>query len=104
MKVFVNKSNEKRFEEGPYMPHERGEHEGIFPPPPPPPHELHPPLPPHRRRTDLQVRFEDGDWNLLKEVFGDEDTAFAAAEIIRNAPPEIQVIALQLMNIIKEVA
>lgn len=60
-------------------------------------------MPPHERKALMHVEFDEGDWNLLKEVFGDEDTAVAAAEIIREAPPEIQILAIQLMNIIEEV-
>jgi len=60
--------------------------------------------PPHERKTLMHVEFDEDDWSLLKEVFGDEDTAVAAAEIIMEAPPEIQILVIQLMNIIKEVA
>ena len=60
-------------------------------------------MPPHERKALMHVEFDEGDWTLLKEVFGDEDTAAAAAEIIREAPPEIQILAIQLMNIIEEV-
>lgn len=60
-------------------------------------------MPPHERKALMHVEFDEGDWNLLKEVFGDEDTAAAAAEIIRGAPPEIQILAIQLMTIIEEV-
>lgn len=51
----------------------------------------------------MHIEFDEIDWALLKEVFGDEDTALAATEIIREAPPEIQILAIQLMNIIEEV-
>jgi len=61
-------------------------------------------IPPHERKSMLHIEFDDNDWALLKEVFGDEDTAVAAVEIIRDAPPEIQILAVQLINIIKEVA
>lgn len=61
-------------------------------------------MPPHERKALMHIEFDEGDWSLLKEVFGDEDTAVAAAEIIREAPPEIQILAIQLMNIIEEVA
>ena len=61
-------------------------------------------IPPHERKAMLHVEFEENDWVLLKEVFGDEDTAAAAVDIIRDAPPEIQILAVQLINIIKEVA
>lgn len=60
-------------------------------------------MPPHERKALMHIEFDEGDWSLLKEVFGDEDTAVAAAEIIREAPPEIQILAIQLMNIIEEV-
>ncbi len=60
-------------------------------------------MPPHERKALMHVELDEGDWTLLKEVFGDEDTAAAAAEIIREAPPEIQILAIQLMNIIEEV-
>lgn len=58
---------------------------------------------PHERKAFIHVEFEERDWILLKEVFGNDDTALAAAEIIREAPPEIQILAIQLMNIIEEV-
>ncbi len=61
-------------------------------------------IPPHERKEMLHIEFDENDWALLKEVFGDEDTAVAAVEIIRDAPPEIQILAVQLINIIKEVA
>ncbi len=59
---------------------------------------------PHERKTLIHVEFDENDWNLLKEVFGDEDTAIAASEIIMEAPPEIQILVIQLMNIIEEVS
>lgn len=61
-------------------------------------------MPPHERKALMHIEFDEEDWSLLKAVFGDEDTAVAAAEIIREAPPEIQILAIQLMNIIEEVA
>lgn len=61
-------------------------------------------IPPHERKAMLYIEFNENDWTLLKEVFGDEDTAVAAVDIIRDAPPEIQILAIQLINIIKEVA
>lgn len=59
---------------------------------------------PHERKTLMHVELDENDWNLLKEVFGDEDTAIAASEIIMEAPPEIQILVIQLMNIIEEVS
>lgn len=58
---------------------------------------------PHERKALMHIEFSDADWSILQEVFGDEDTAHAAAEIIRETPPEIQILAIQLMNIIEEV-
>lgn len=60
-------------------------------------------IPPHERKALMHVEFNEDDWNILKEVFVDEDTAVAAAEIIIEAPPEIQILVIQLMNIIEEV-
>lgn len=40
---------------------------------------------------------------LLEEIFGDADTAAAAQEVIQKAPPEIQILALQLIDLIEEV-
>lgn len=60
------------------------------------------PIPPHERKSFMNVEFDQSDWTILKEVFGDEDTAMAAAEIIKAAPPEIQILAVQLIDIIEE--
>lgn len=90
MKVFADKRNERTMEGGIHMIREHrdpGRH-----------------IPPHVRKALMHIEFDEADWALLKEVFGDEDTALAAAEIIREAPPEIQILAIQLMNIIEEVA
>lgn len=90
MKVFIHKKNERTLEGSIRMMHEHrgpGRH-----------------IPPHERESLIHIEFDEVDWALLKEVFGDEDTALAASEIIREAPPEIQILAVQLMNIIEEVA
>ena len=34
-------------------------------------------------------------------VFGDEDSADATVQVIRNAPPEIAVLTLQIMEMIR---
>ncbi len=67
---------------------------------PPISHELHVhrPLPPHERRAMMHFEFGEKDFNLLNTVFGDPDTAQAAAYIIQDAPPEIQILAIQLMK------
>lgn len=61
-------------------------------------------MPPHERKALLHIEFDEEDWNLLQEIFGDEDTAIAVAEIIKESPPEIQILAVQLINLIEEVA
>lgn len=100
MKIYSNNHYEKNMEGGNDMIHEhqRGdkpilpyEHNG-----------LRRPIPPHERKSLMLVELEEKDLSLLKIVFGDEDTAEAAAEIIREAPPEIQILAIQLINLIEE--
>ena len=61
-------------------------------------------IPPHERKAMVNIEIDEKDWLLLKEVFDDEDTATAAIEVITDSPPEIQILAIQLISIIKEVA
>lgn len=66
-----------------------------------PPH----PVPPHIRKGMFSIQFDDNDWEIFKKVFVDEDEAAAAFGIIHGAPPEIQILAAQLLyQIEKEVA
>lgn len=88
MRVYADRRTGKSMEEGIHM---IREHRGPGGP-----------VPPHERKALIRLEFDEADWALLKEVFGEEDTALAAAEIIRDAPPEIQVLAIQLMNILEE--
>lgn len=90
MKILANGNSKKEQKGGLYMIHEHKE----------PAHHI----PPHERKAMVRVEFDEQDWSLMKDIFGDEDTAAAAAAIIREAPPEIQILAVQLINIIKEVA
>ena len=60
------------------------------------------PVPPHERREMFRIEYDGEDLALLTDVFGDEDTAAAAMEVILEAPPEIQVLAVQLISIIRE--
>ncbi len=46
----------------------------------------------------MHVEFNEDDLTLLDTIFGDPDTAQAAAYIIQDAPPEIQILAVQLMK------
>lgn len=63
------------------------------------------PVPPHERKGMITLQFDESDWKIFQEAFGDEDTAAAAVEIVHGAPPEIQVLVAQVLNMIeKEVA
>ncbi len=100
MKIYSNNILEKNMDGGIEMIHEhqRGDR-------PVPPHEhdgLRRPIPPHERKALMRVELDEKDLALLKMVFGDEDTAEAAAEIIQEAPPEIQILAIQLISLIEE--
>lgn len=61
-----------------------------------------PHLPPHLRQQMLRLQFEDRDFAVFQEVFGDEDTAVAAMDILCEAPPEIQILALQILHLIEK--
>ena len=67
----------------------------------PPFHPVMPP-PPHERRGSLRVAFSEDDWRVLCAVFGDGDSAAAAASIILNSPPEIQILAVQMISMIQK--
>ena len=60
-------------------------------------------IPPHERRAMFRIEFDEQDWPLWVKVFGDDDTAAAAAGIIQEAPPEIQILAFQLIRMMEEV-
>ena len=65
----------------------------------------HNPVLPHERRKEMvTIQFDDKDWAVFKEVFGGEDTATAAMDIICGAPPEIQNLAVQVHKMISEEA
>lgn len=66
------------------------------------PHMHHHPLPPHERRDEFPIVLDEKDEEVLKLVFHDDDTVSAAKEIIRNAPPEIKVLTIQIMKLIEE--
>lgn len=66
--------------------------------------ELRKPVPPHLRKTLMDVEFDEEDFSLMKRIFLDEDTTMAAIRIIKEAPPEIQILTIQLINLIEEVA
>lgn len=61
------------------------------------------PLPPHARRTHIQITYDEEDWPYLVAIFSDDiDTAKAALTIVYSAPPEVQIIIYQLFLIVKE--
>lgn len=60
------------------------------------------PMPPHMRHQMIHIEFEDKDLAVFQDVFGDEDTAAAAIDILCGAPPEIQLLALQILHMIEK--
>ena len=50
-------------------------------------------IPHHERKALIHIDFSADDMTLFKHIYGDED-----------APPEIQILAAQLISLIKEVA
>ena len=62
--------------------------------------------PPHHpnHRGILRLEFSEQDQRIFEEVFGNHDEAAAALDIISNAPPEIQILAVQILKMIEEVA
>ena len=60
----------------------------------------HHPLPPHKKR-DFNIEFDEGDAEIFGRIFGDEDIAVAAMEVILDAPPDTKVIAYQILKMIR---
>ena len=61
-----------------------------------------PPVPPHMRQKTLHIVFEDKDVAVFQEAFGDMDTAEAAMDILCGAPPEIQILAPQILRLVEK--
>lgn len=61
-------------------------------------------IPPHERKALIHIDFSDNDMMLFKHIYGDEDEAAAAVQVLMEAPPEIQILAAQLISLIEEVA
>ena len=57
-----------------------------------------PPMPPHLSHAAIRLEFDEHDWETLCAVFGDEDTASTAVQIIHRAPPEMKILVFQLIN------
>lgn len=85
MKIITENKMDKHLDGRPPMPHEH--------------HRIGRPIPPHERRSMMHIEFGEDDLTLLNTIFDDPDTAQAAAYIIQDAPPEIQILAVQLMKI-----
>lgn len=98
--------------------HPKIEKEDLFrteyfnPPVPHPVHEIGTRLPKHkhehqhpelREKRRFEIEFDECDEETFIMIFGDDDTAYAAMKIIQHAPPEIQIIAVQILKIIEEV-
>ena len=88
MNVFTDNTRIERMEVG-FRPVHRSRHHAC-------------PVPPHERKGMLRIEYDGEDLALLSDVFGDEDTAAAAMEVILEAPLEIQVLVVQLISIIRE--
>lgn len=69
-------------------------------------HPIHRGVPPHHpnHRGIMRLEFSEQDQRIFEEVFGNHDEAAAALDIISNAPPEIQILAVQILKMIEEVA
>lgn len=64
-----------------------------------PPYVHHePPVPPHMRRGIERIVFDENEFPLLVKVYGNEDNAIAAMRYLNeDAPPEMQILAIQAM-------
>ena len=56
------------------------------------------PIPPHERKDMVFVEFDEECESLFKDITGSEEEAEVAMEILHCAPPELQVIAVQLLK------
>ena len=67
-----------------------------------PEHHLHGyrhPIPPHERRDMIYVEFDQQGEEVLGEMFGSEEEADIAINILHCAPPETQLLVLQLLKV-----
>jgi len=67
-----------------------------------PPHINGSHIPPHMRRVFFRTEFSEADWKLFQRIFEDTDEAAAAIQVLLDAPPEIQILATQLIRLIEE--
>ncbi len=71
-------------------------------PAPIPPHLNGAYIPPHMRKAFIRVEFSQADWELFQRIYEDADEAAAAIQVLLDAPPEIQILAAQLIRLIEE--
>lgn len=57
-------------------------------------------IPPHERKNMIYLEFDNNSESKLCKLFGSEEEAEIAIKILHNAPPEQQVVALQLFKMI----
>lgn len=79
--------------------HPFGSKEG---PAPIPPHLNGTHIPPHMRKAFIRAEFSEADWKLFQRIYEDTDEAAAAIQVLLDAPPEIQILATQLIGLIEE--
>lgn len=70
-------------------------------PTPIPPHLNRGHIPPHMRKAFIRVEFSEADWELFQRIYGDTDEAAAAIQVLLDAPPEIQILAAQLIGLME---
>lgn len=70
------------------------------------PHHMHPhhvhPAPPPAPRAMLDISFDEKDREMLLAIFGDQDSAATAESIIYEAPPEVQILAMQSLSMAEQ--
>lgn len=59
---------------------------------------------PHRHRHHRYLQFDEADRALFEAIYGNEDDAAAAMQVILDAPPEIQILAVQLIQLLEKEA
>lgn len=62
-------------------------------------HSMHP-VPPHERAKMLRISLDEKDREALLAVFGDQDSATSAEQIIYDAPPEVQILSIQALRMV----
>lgn len=64
-------------------------------------HPMHP-VPPHERAKMLRISLDEKDREALLTVFGDQDSATSAEQIIYDAPSEVQILAIQALRMVAQ--